>query len=242
MTTMKTPPPQSLNQALAQAAEHLQQQLPPQIVAERVLAHDPYALNTSLNTSLSTALAQAREQLSAAEPPAYVQAQLLAAFERGKSDRTHRAHRADSVATLTHGGKTAIATGGGRGWFAGAVLGRLGSAFTLRAASVASGAAALVLITLWLVLPMGGTGMGTEGSDVVAQATEQAAVSTPFMPLVSADRMAAEVDGWLMTTELPRTALAGLGLPYDPSRAAETVRTELLLSSAGEVLAVRLMN
>jgi hypothetical protein len=84
--------------------------------------------------------------------------------------------------------------------------------------------------------------MGTEGSDVVAQATEQAAVSTPFMPLVSADRMAAEVNGWVMTTELPRTALAGLGLPYDPSRAAETVRTELLLSSAGEVLAVRLMN
>jgi hypothetical protein len=239
MTTMKTPPPQSLNQALAQAAEHLQQQLPPQTVAERVLAHDPYALNTSLSTSLSTALAQAREQLSATEPPAYVQAQLLAAFERAKSDR---AHHADSVATLTHGGKTAIATGGGRGWFAGAVLGRLGSAFTLRAASVASGAAALVLITLWLALPMGGTGMGTEGSDVVAQATEQAAVSTPFMPLVSADRMAAEVNGWVMTTELPRTALAGLGLPYDPSRAAETVRTELLLSSAGEVLAVRLMN
>jgi hypothetical protein len=237
MTTMKTPPPQSLDQALAQAAEHLQQQLPPQAVAERVLMQDQYALNT--------ALAQAREQLSAAEPPAYVQAQLLAAFERDKADRAHRAHRDERAASLVHSGSTAIATGGGRGWFAGATLGRLGSAITLRATSIAGGAAAtvaLLLITLWLVLPTGGTGMGTEGSDAMAQATEQAAVSTPFMPLVSTDRMASEVNGWVMTTELPRTALAGLGLPYDPSRAAETVRTELLLSSAGEVLAVRLMN
>jgi hypothetical protein len=47
---------------------------------------------------------------------------------------------------------------------------------------------------------------------------------------------------WLVSTELQRERLATLGLPYDPGRAGEAVRAELLLHPSGEVLAVRLLN
>jgi hypothetical protein len=45
---------------------------------------------------------------------------------------------------------------------------------------------------------------------------------------------------WVITTELPHSRLAALGLPYDPSRAGERVPAQLLMHSSGEVLAVRL--
>lgn len=44
---------------------------------------------------------------------------------------------------------------------------------------------------------------------------------------------------WLVSTEMPNERLAALGLPYDPARAGETVRAELLMRASGEVLAVR---
>jgi hypothetical protein len=45
---------------------------------------------------------------------------------------------------------------------------------------------------------------------------------------------------WLVTTELPHSRLAALGLPYDPARAGERVSAQLLMHGSGEVLAVRL--
>lgn len=45
---------------------------------------------------------------------------------------------------------------------------------------------------------------------------------------------------WLVMAELPAQQLASLGLSFDPARAGETVRAELLLDPAGEILAVRL--
>ncbi|MBA4175568.1 MAG: hypothetical protein C0505_03265 [Leptothrix sp. (in: Bacteria)] len=47
---------------------------------------------------------------------------------------------------------------------------------------------------------------------------------------------------WLVGTELQRERLPALGLPYDPARAGDTVRAELLLHPSGEVLAVRLLD
>ena len=44
-----------------------------------------------------------------------------------------------------------------------------------------------------------------------------------------------------MTTELPRERLAAIGLPYDPARAAEPVRAELLMHASGDVIALRLI-
>jgi len=62
-----------------------------------------------------------------------------------------------------------------------------------------------------------------------------------FVPLVPADRWPdAPAQAWLVSTELPRERLAAFGLPFDPARAGDSVRAELLLQPSGEVLAVRL--
>jgi len=67
-----------------------------------------------------------------------------------------------------------------------------------------------------------------------------------FVALAGADRLrqvaqAGDGQAWLVTTELPRERLAMLGLPYDPTRAGERVRAELLMQASGDVLAVRVL-
>jgi hypothetical protein len=66
-----------------------------------------------------------------------------------------------------------------------------------------------------------------------------------FLPLVSAEILAdaamRPAPAWLVETEMPRERLAALGLPFDPGRAGESVRAELLMHPSGQVLAVRLM-
>jgi hypothetical protein len=42
-----------------------------------------------------------------------------------------------------------------------------------------------------------------------------------------------------VSTELQGERLSALGLPFDPARAGDSVRAELLLHPSGEVLAVR---
>jgi hypothetical protein len=64
-----------------------------------------------------------------------------------------------------------------------------------------------------------------------------------FVPVAPAERWPRGSAGaWLVGTELQRERLPALGLPYDPARAGDTVRAELLLHPSGEVLAVRLLN
>lgn len=46
---------------------------------------------------------------------------------------------------------------------------------------------------------------------------------------------------WLVATEMPQAKLAALGLPYDPARAGDSVRAQLLIHSSGDVLAVRVI-
>jgi hypothetical protein len=67
--------------------------------------------------------------------------------------------------------------------------------------------------------------------------------SSGFLPLVSPERWngATAEPTWLVRTELPRERLAALGLPYDPARAGDSVRAELLMHESGEVLAVRFL-
>lgn len=71
-----------------------------------------------------------------------------------------------------------------------------------------------------------------------------------FLPVVSAaewQRAMAAYGGeggdavLLMPAELPRERLALLGLPYDPGRAAEPLRAELMLNPQGQLLAVRFL-
>ncbi|MFN0182717.1 MAG: hypothetical protein ACKVQR_02750 [Aquabacterium sp.] len=73
-----------------------------------------------------------------------------------------------------------------------------------------------------------------------------AAPASGFLPVVSAQRLAelaaADVGpSWVVPGEWPRERLAAFGLPYDPARAGETVRAELLVHASGDVLAVRLL-
>lgn len=71
-----------------------------------------------------------------------------------------------------------------------------------------------------------------------------AARASGFLPVASADRWPdpqAATAAWLVSTELSAERLAALGLPFDPGRAAERVNAELLLDSAGDVLAVRVL-
>jgi hypothetical protein len=61
-----------------------------------------------------------------------------------------------------------------------------------------------------------------------------------FVRVAPAERWpAGETQAWLVRTEMPEERLAALGLPYDPARAGESVRAELLMHPSGEVLAVR---
>jgi hypothetical protein len=63
-----------------------------------------------------------------------------------------------------------------------------------------------------------------------------------FFPLVPPERWPREASpAWLVNTELPAERLAALGLPYDATRAGDSVRAELLLHPSGEVLAVRFL-
>ena len=74
-------------------------------------------------------------------------------------------------------------------------------------------------------------------------------VATAFLPVAGPERWrefseAPDVQraAWVVNAELPRASLASMGLPYDPARAAEPVRAELLMHPAGDVLAVRFVN
>ena len=69
------------------------------------------------------------------------------------------------------------------------------------------------------------------------------ALEAGYLPLVSAEQWAQVQGGaepvWIVPTELPRERLALMGLPYDPARAAEPVRADVMLHRSGQVLAVR---
>jgi len=104
--------------------------------------------------------------------------------------------------------------------------------WALAAGGAATGLAVLAVLLL--------AGRGEPGSD------DRAGSASSFMPLASATRWQqllndSATPAWLVTTELPRDRLAALGLPFDPARAAEPVRAELLMHASGEVIAVRVI-
>lgn len=97
-------------------------------------------------------------------------------------------------------------------------------------------AAALLLTTLLLLDPPG------------SQAAQAAPGGSGFIPVVPEAEFRAALAAdratpvWLQPAELPRERLAWLGLPFDASRADETVRAELMVNPNGQVLAVRILN
>lgn len=61
-----------------------------------------------------------------------------------------------------------------------------------------------------------------------------------FVALDSLERIEAEPDARLVEAEVPRSALAPLGVTLSPDNAADTVRAEMLVAADGHPLAVRL--
>ncbi|MBL8341987.1 MAG: hypothetical protein JNL30_11005 [Rubrivivax sp.] len=89
-----------------------------------------------------------------------------------------------------------------------------------------------------------GSGWTPVGHFVPLVSTERlralAGTAAPGAPAGTAGASPPATAAWVLTTEMPQQHLASLGLPYDPGRAAEPLRAELLVSGSGEVLAVRL--
>jgi hypothetical protein len=64
-----------------------------------------------------------------------------------------------------------------------------------------------------------------------------------FMPLVPQEDWPRDTTpAWLVASEVSQERLAALGLPYDPGRAGERVRAELLVAPSGRLLALRLID
>jgi hypothetical protein len=74
-----------------------------------------------------------------------------------------------------------------------------------------------------------------------AVALAQAPDGGPFLALRPLERIALEPSATVVQTQFPRALLADWGLPVSPDRAGEPVRAEMLYSSRGEALAVRLL-
>ncbi|MFL6659932.1 MAG: hypothetical protein ACJ8GW_17750 [Massilia sp.] len=62
-----------------------------------------------------------------------------------------------------------------------------------------------------------------------------------FIALESAERIEEESEPHMLETEVPRTALAALGVPVSPENAGDSVRAELLVGADGSPLALRLI-
>ena len=63
-----------------------------------------------------------------------------------------------------------------------------------------------------------------------------------FIALESLERIEQEPSPRMVETEVPRTALASLGVPLTPENAGDSVRAEMLVSADGQPLALRLSN
>jgi hypothetical protein len=66
-----------------------------------------------------------------------------------------------------------------------------------------------------------------------------ATAATPFMALTSLDNIPPGSQSEVVSATLPRATLAEFGLPVSPMRAAEPIQAEFLVGANGGVLAVR---
>lgn len=63
-----------------------------------------------------------------------------------------------------------------------------------------------------------------------------------FVALQSQERIEQEANPRVLEADVPRTALASLGLPVDPEQAGDSVRAEMLVGADGSPLALRLVS
>jgi hypothetical protein len=84
------------------------------------------------------------------------------------------------------------------------------------------------------------TTVGSVGEMVVVGRAVEAESVTEFVPLVAGGAPPL-MSGQLVRVELPRSAVASLGLPLDPARAGETIKADVLLGEDGRARAIRLV-
>jgi hypothetical protein len=65
---------------------------------------------------------------------------------------------------------------------------------------------------------------------------------SPFIALESLERIEQEANPRMLEADVPRTALASLGLPVSPENAGDSVRAEMLVGADGSPLALRLVS
>jgi hypothetical protein len=164
---------------------------------------------------LAAALRRAADDLAGHAPPPAVQAAVQARL----------APRARAVPHYAGAGGAPVRRAAWAPWTTAALCGVL-----------------LIASTALLLRPPGGAGPPTADAGWAADTA-----SLGFLPAASAERWlgpagaARGAPAWVVSAELPRERLAEFGLPFDPSRAADPVRAELLLRGNGEVMAVRVL-
>jgi hypothetical protein len=100
--------------------------------------------------------------------------------------------------------------------------------------SVAGGAGSMAMVAMVFLLVLR-TPLPQPGAELPAYDNGGA-----FLALESLERIEQETAPRMVETELPRSALAPLGIPVTPENAGDPVRAELLVSADGEPLALRL--
>jgi hypothetical protein len=96
--------------------------------------------------------------------------------------------------------------------------------------------AASVAFSVWMLL-------GTTPSVLMSpvnQANTDASNAAPFIALQSIEQISLEPNPRVIETQVPKMMLASLGVAVSPDVVGETVKAEMLVSAAGQPLALRL--
>ena len=186
--------------------------------------------NTS-NDFLNRELDNLRVQTSSMTTPAPVEANVLNAFM--SQQRAHLKTHVKTHVKTNPKEKLHATPRRGPTWFA---------AFTQWAAPVTAVAASVVMsawISLGLLLPGNKIPPNTIANGALPINGMGAENNAPFFALRSLEQISLEPNPQLIETRIPKMMLASMGITVPPEMAAESLRAEMLVSAAGQPLALR---
>lgn len=184
-------------------------------------------MNDHRKSTLAGALRSAAADLEQLQPPAELRARVMAAAHQAALAPAHATRPTQPAQPRAAWQRIFTSTGGAavpprrHGWWAW---------------SGAAACGAVLAGSALLMLRVPAPALVDEGVRLAA--------GDGFLPLVPPERWprGEAAPAWLVSTELPGERLVALGLPFDPTRAGDSVRAELLLHPSGEVLAVRFLH
>ena len=106
--------------------------------------------------------------------------------------------------------------------------------------SMGVGSSALVAVVALVLTLQTPTSLDADAGAVATAAV--ADQDSAFIALESIERIEQEANPRVLEADVPRTALASLGLPVSPETAGESVRAEMLVGADGSPLALRLVS